>query len=52
MHHQREVSSPQEQGRGSHPQSDSVTEVVWVDCSRERGEDHSERRQGVCHVPS
>ena len=33
MHRQREVSSPQEQGEGSHPQS-AVTEVVRVDCSR------------------
>ena len=52
MHHQHEVSSPQEQGKGSHLQSDGITEVVWVDCSRERGEDDSERRQGVCCVPS
>ena len=31
MHCQREVSSPQEQGEGSHPQSDGITEVVRVD---------------------
>ena len=52
MHCQREVSSPQEQGEGSHPQSDSITEVVRVDCSRERGEDDSESRQRVSHVLS
>ena len=52
MHHQSEVSSPQEQGKGSHPQSGGITEVVQVDCSRERGEDDSESRQRVCHVPS
>ena len=44
MHCQHEVSSPQEQGKGSHPQSDGITEVVWVDCSRERGEDDLESR--------
>ena len=42
MHHQREVSSRQEQGEGSHPQSDGITEVVWVGCSRGKGEDDSE----------
>ena len=52
MHHQREVFSPQEQGKGSHPQSDGITEVVQVDCSRERGEDDAESRQRVCHVLS
>ena len=52
MHCQHEVSLPQEQGKGSHPQSDGITEVVRVDCSRERGEDDSESRQRVCHVPS
>ena len=52
MHHQREVSSPQEQVKGSHPQSDGITEVVQVDCSRERGEGDSESRQRVCCVPS
>ena len=52
MHRQCEVSSPQEQGKGSHLQSHGITEVVQVNCSRERGEDDVESRQGVCCVLS
>ena len=52
MHCQHEVSTPKEQGEGSHPQSDGITEVVRVDCSRERGEDDLESRQRVRRVPS
>ena len=52
LHCEYSLPPSQEQDKGSDTQSDSFPEVVWSDYKGERRKNHSERGEGVHHVPS